>query len=495
MVSKLYKLINAVFCVWMFIIIVGAIRSNNLDITNLGKTSIVLIILSIIFFFLYIFKKNLFDKIFEILRTYKKILLIISILLLVVYQLLIVIFMHFPIGHDVSMIQTYLNAPTHKISEYFSVNSNNLFVLFFLRFWTAIFNISPTWINLDIINLIMVDISAIINVLIIKKIQKKYVYVSLFINCVWLLFFPHIIIPYTDTLVLPFVSFAIYMFVCAYIDKKNKVSYLLLFTIFVALAYLLKPSSICFVIALALLTLFKIDSKNIKLFVRLSSIALLLFVGIILGFKAYTLNQNFVKIDYSQSKPMVHFINMGMHDETKGGFNGQVTLELMRQPTKDAKIKYSIDGIKDQFIRKGFFGELKRLINKNFYNTEDGAFGWIKEGDGTFIVWDSYKFERKPVYNKKITNFLVNIYSPNGKYVTNYIFWNQVVWIILLLCMFGSCFVYSENFYISFCQLSLIGGLMFLLIFEGGRTRYLIQFLPIMLMLSSLVVGKYIKKI
>lgn len=40
-------------------------------------------------------------------------------------------------------------------------------------------------------------------------------------------------------------------------------------------------------------------------------------------------------------------------------------------------------------------------------------------------------------------------------------------------------------------KLSIIGSLMYLLLFEGGRSRYLIQFLPQIILLSGIYLNAY----
>lgn len=43
-------------------------------------------------------------------------------------------------------------------------------------------------------------------------------------------------------------------------------------------------------------------------------------------------------------------------------------------------------------------------------------------------------------------------------------------------------------------KLTILGGFIFLLLFEGGRSRYLIQFLPYLITLSSLGISQFLDK-
>ena len=46
----------------------------------------------------------------------------------------------------------------------------------------------------------------------------------------------------------------------------------------------------------------------------------------------------------------------------------------------------------------------------------------------------------------------------------------------------------------NFLSLAVFGGLLFLTIFEGGKTRYLIQFLPQILLVASIGLAGFTKK-
>ena len=50
---------------------------------------------------------------------------------------------------------------------------------------------------------------------------------------------------------------------------------------------------------------------------------------------------------------------------------------------------------------------------------------------------------------------------------------------------------YRSSDELNFLTLAVFGGLLFLQIFEGGKTRYLIQFLPQILILSALGLAQY----
>ena len=59
----------------------------------------------------------------------------------------------------------------------------------------------------------------------------------------------------------------------------------------------------------------------------------------------------------------------------------------------------------------------------------------------------------------------------------------QMIWLVVLIGILFS--LRMNSFRIQLFKLSVLGGMLFLLIFEGGRSRYLIQFLPFLFVLSG----------
>lgn len=62
----------------------------------------------------------------------------------------------------------------------------------------------------------------------------------------------------------------------------------------------------------------------------------------------------------------------------------------------------------------------------------------------------------------------------------------QLIWIVISFGLFLSIIkVNTINWFILWMEITLFGAILFLMIFEGGRSRYLIQFLPAIISLSS----------
>jgi len=74
-----------------------------------------------------------------------------------------------------------------------------------------------------------------------------------------------------------------------------------------------------------------------------------------------------------------------------------------------------------------------------------------------------------------------------------YKFFPQIIWVVALIFMLFST-IGDSGETLQFLKYTIVGGFVFLLLFEGGRSRYLIQFLPYLFTLSGLGIDKFISK-
>jgi len=119
--------------------------------------------------------------------------------LTILIQIFFVLLVHPGIGFDVGGIHYGLLDPKDiNTIGYFSVNPNNLNMLL-LQHWIASIFHNTSWLFFDLLTLFLVDISSIINLLSISVISKNKVPIGMYIHSLWLILFPMIIVPYTDT--------------------------------------------------------------------------------------------------------------------------------------------------------------------------------------------------------------------------------------------------------------------------------------------------------
>lgn len=414
-------------------------------------------------------------------------------LLIVALQIVFVYLVHPAIGFDVGAIHDALtNTWDPEVRAYYSVNTNNLFILLLQHGISAIFN-KHSWLLFDFITVLLVDLSAVFNLSTVYIVDKKYIVPAIYIHSLWLLVFPMIIIPYTDTWVIPFVSgYLLSYCIIAFGKCKNIYKYLaaIIFGICLIISYFMKPSAIIPVISIIIVEfLFTFKTKKRtenKSFLKRFTYLIMLLSTIISfwGIGKFVNQQTYIEVDPSRSIPVLHFMDMGLSNE--GGYNPKDALMMGKLPTKEARIEYSKKNIKKRLQEKGFGGYLAFLIKKHSNNTSDGTFAWQKEGH--FI-----SHEKQTVKIDSVSSAIKSFLYLYGEHISDYRFIAQVIWLIILsLILFGRV----ENLkFKQILRLGIIGGFLYLLLFEGGRSRYLIQFLPLILIFASLSSAKAISNV
>lgn len=463
-----------IICLYGFLItltLIGTIRSSNLNLENVSaRIFLIPILLGGIFLFYKFMKK----------RSYLSNLItaIIAFLVVVGLQMVFIKLTHTAIGFDVKHF-TQVNQYHKDESNYFGMYPNNMLLLVIQHEYLELIKKIDVsyWLKLDILNVFLVDISAIFNIFLIKIISKKDIIKAIWIQNIWLMLTPMIIVPYSDTFVLPFVSLELIIGILFLKSKSLKIKGLMSFFvgILVTITYFIKPSSVIPVIALGMVYTFFVKLGKVpKEKILHSGIIFIIFVtSSYLSFRLVNNvinSQNFTTIKQSKEVPAIHFIDMGMIGE--GGYNYERVIEMDRLKNKEERKKASLRSIDETLNKRGILGYIKFLFLKQGYNTSDGTFGWLKEGN--FIIDE----------NRVRKNIFTNYVFPSGKYLSDYTFITQLVWItVILLLVLGTNYTEKGIWF----KLSVIGGFMFLLIFEGGRSRYLIQFLPVILTELTLV--------
>ena len=192
------------------------------------------------------------------------------------------------------------------------------------------------------------------------------------------------------------------------------------------------------------------------------------------AFHFFKEQQTIIAIDKKQAKPWTLFVMMGLTGT--GGYNGEDTKAIYDLPTPQEKSEYTKKMIIQRLKDKGFIGYLKFLSQKNINNTAHGDFSW---------GWDGTDLVPEKESKSKLQAFLRSLYYPQTLQSANIRFIMHVLYLITLVGMLYSL-KQSDDFYLlAVLRLAFIGMIMYLLLFEGGRSRYLIQFLPQMYMLAA----------
>ncbi|MFD0898609.1 TIGR03766 family XrtG-associated glycosyltransferase [Loigolactobacillus binensis] len=401
----------------------------------------------------------------------------------VLWQITFVLAVHPPIGFDVGAIHQALTDTTSPdIRSYFSLYYNNILILLLQHFLATVFG-TKSWLFFDFVNLFLVDLAASFNILSIAVLNKKKLAAGMYLHACWLVIFPMIIVPYTDTWVLPLVSgYLLSYVVLAHGRFKLPVRVLaaVCFGFLAATTYFMKPSAIVGVIAIGLVELLyslrqSYSAQQWRRALGLILCATLVLGGSYLGEKHILDQQTYLPVNTQRSVPPLHFIAMGLSGD--GGYNPKDALAMAVIPTKKGRNAYSKQLLIKRLKQKGALGYVTFLFKKQRNNTADGTFAWVKEGH--FINEDP-----RPT-GTGFTGLLQQFVYLYGTHLGDFRFIAQIWWLIwLVLIAFGWR---DQTKIVQVLRLMIIGGFMYLLLFEGGRSRYLIQFLPAFILLATLV--------
>ena len=476
-------IIKILFYFFIFLTLCFCLTSSNTLLTGNNttfSTFIIIISILIITFFLVFLKNHQFIK--ETILGNQKLIALILFSFTVVFQLLYVFNVHPVIGFDAGAIHNALFRPnSSELRGYFSSNVNNIFPLILQYRISKFFN-QNSWFFFELLSVIFVDISVLINTLIVILIDYRKAALSIIIQSLWLLFYPMAIIPYTDNWVLPFVSFyLLFAVITFFTDSRllHRTITAFITGIFFIVSYNTKPSSVIPMVAIILYLFLKAICKKFsnKQLISMLATMIIFFFGAFsttIVTKHAIQKQTIVQIIPNREVPPIHFIQIGMTG--RGGYNAHDALMMSILQTKQAREKYSKEKIKTILKNRGI-NYLPFLVRKHGYNSSDGTFSWLLEGH--FI-------NQKVNYHVHgIKKFFIDFTMPNGKNLYNYKFIAQLLWINIILIL---AFSFKSNTpFVQVMRLSIVGSFVYLLIFEGGRSRFFIQFLPTFFIMWSLV--------
>lgn len=191
-----------------------------------------------------------------------------------------------------------------------------------------------------------------------------------------------------------------------------------------------------------------------------------------------------MKIDSSKTMPANHFVAMGMTGT--GGFNANDVSVNKKIKNPQKRKEYNNNLIKQRLGKFGVAGYTKFLILKQVNDTSDAGFGWgMDAGQGYLMPFGEKNkiqgFTRKIFLNKNNTS--VDINWNGGKIIS------QIIWSIVLAAVIYAVTKFKNGYLI--LKLTILGSFIFLLLFEGGRSRYLIQFLPYIFTLAGIGISKW----
>ena len=283
----------------------------------------------------------------------------------------------------------------------------------------------------------------------------------------------------------------IYLF--TFIDNKINKKSIILFIIIGILAFIgksIKVTSLIVLIALMINHLYKYKIKNTIIALLIIAVP---FLSINLAFNKIIVpaGRFAFKVNEYGSYPYTHWLMMGIEDidadnserNSYGGYNVNDYNKTRSFETGKTAQKYNIEEYIRRVKKMGVFGYIEFLTKKNVNMWTDGYY------------FSNVAIGINPVNDTPLRKWIRN---DDTKYYG--IYFNQaVVYSFLLMLIIGSILKLKESEYkeIDYIRLSIIGILIFLSFWEA-RSRYLVNFIPIFILVivefNKIIYEKYIMK-
>lgn len=462
------------------------------DIITYIRINWMTIVILIIFLVCYGISRIKRFNIFELL--YKRRYLII--IFLAICQVVFILLASAQAGADTTGV--FENVQGIGSPEYFSAFTNNYFYGLYVKVIISV--VSPQYAILvqELINILLLDLVILFvpmhfSIYISKSASHKsfvFLLLTLGIN-------PTFISTYTDYLSL-FTASLIFCFSIKILHTRLNLYESLFFGIIISIGSQIRITSLIFIIGLVIAVLLNFI-KNRPNFRHISSKKILSIVIIILGFSVANFTTNYVKskkvIPYTenQTKTLLYYLDLGL--TSTGSNHFELPSEVLQYGLPSSKINEVVK--KD--LRNRFKNyNVKIALNKFRLGYEAGDFGWQTER----------VINEKNLVRNKITKSFID--SHIGEKVRKYIFpidkthrkYSLLLQLTYLVIILNSLLVLI-NISINNIELdrvsmyiliTVFGMFLYFMLFEFGRSRYLISFWPMIVGLSILPKSKNQKK-
>lgn len=351
---------------------------------------------------------------------------------------------------------------------YFTTYPNNVAVCMFLAAFFSIFGSLGSYITLGILlNIFLILLGMVFTYILAEKLYGSRTAFLVILCCtLFLPFYMHAPIFYTDTFALPFVTGTF----LSYQYRKRDSRWLLLTAAVLAAGYKVKGS--LGVILIALLIHIWLHREGAAERVKKSLLLLIPFL-LLAGFLT-VVPQKLPFFDASEKEknefPVEHWLAMGLVDS--GGYNADVYWMTASTEGKEAKKEVDRQFIRDTLEEYGVSGMLDHLKKKI-------EFTW---GDGVYFAPE--KLKRDPIKQSFLHSWLL---YDGADYQKTYLYCSAVQLLFLggiLLSVLCSFLRRGELREIQAMQLAVFGLFLFLLLWET-RSRYLVNFVPVFLLLGA----------
>lgn len=381
---------------------------------------------------------------------------------------------------------------SQSISRYLTRNPNNLPMFLYARGLYRLFGSATLWV-LQFLGMVSINLTAYILYRTGRDFLSQEIADRAFCLYLFLLgFSPYVIQTYTDITSLPFLAGQLYLMIAIIRDGKKYPQRLVMLGFLTAVATILRPTAFISVIAFILLFLLKGNWKQFFQYMMILLSSTALFFGS-LRYAIHQQKEVEIIHDETLAKGITTFINLGLtysgtdQEDMKQGLLQYIEPEkrqeyhngMFAQENEIKEIKRRLQ----EYTPVTFLGHLSYKLSKTLY---DGGLNWIyldPSKEKTPLISPLYALTKE---NRVAEVFRQTVIQYDGTYYPYYQTIKQCIWAIMVLGLVLGLWRYRPDDTLQFLSLAVFGGLLFLMIFEGGKTRYLLQFFPQILLLSSI---------
>lgn len=446
------------------------------DIYSKPLNPLIVLIGAVLFIVLILYLASKFYKLHE--RIHKKLIFVFIPIILVLQVLFVLVFHVDPKNWDFEVVYGAAKAFGEGYNPFwhyfYDDYPNNIAITLMLggiyRLLFAIGFHHPQLTGL-IFNIFMIDLSIVYLYLTAKKMFGiKNASIVLAFSLLFSPFITYTPIYYTDTLSLPFGICAVYYYILSRESTGYKRTLLCVLTALLGAAGFLIKSTVAIIMIAILIHM--LLTEKFKGFVKEAAILLtVLFLGI--NMYSFGLDQSkLIPIPYKQAGyPFTHWVMMGLKEPY--GFYDDLDVDYTESfATKEQRREANLIVIEERLHNYGIRGLIKFISAKDF-------FIW---GDGTYFA--PVKLSRGvPVYTKYHQYILQQ--NKDNNYI--YIYYCQVLQVSLIILMLASAIYSLKRKIVSLsmiCRVAIFGLSVFILMWEA-RSRYLINFAPLILLCSA----------
>ncbi len=484
--------INGVFALWMFAVCllmglnIAAYYYNVVDFRLLYTLLFAALAAAVTFSGLALCRKS--AKFSDFLRKNPEKVLLCSVLILFCVQASFLSVAYVPLGWDVTEIIEMASGQS-LFDNYFIRYPNNtvMTACFKVLFqFTNKFGID-CWLAAILLSALSTDVAL---ALICRTVQKVFglraFYLTLWLSVLLYALHPTVSTPYSDTLAMPFTASFVYFgveFMRAH-TRREKCRFGFACGFVLYFGYCIKPTVMIAGIAALILMVLCLKKPTKAQFVS-ALLCIVFCAGGILTACTLSAASNTVvfgrvpteKQRYEKEFPLTHFLMMGLNERADAyyGYFREDVHTTASISGKDEKVDFHKSIIRVRLKNMGAKGFLTHCLNKAVWVSTDGTFYYGGEGEfhngnqkaegGLRGILQNYLYTETPFY----TQFLANAM--------------QGVWLFISVGVLLSCIrrqkynTAPQNRLRFFLQLSLLGLLLFLMLFEA-RSRYLFLYLP-----------------